>query len=147
MATMGGDQRQMMEAAAEDKFPDGLRVLAVDDDCVCLKVLDNLLHGCKYHPTTVTDAKTALNILRAGKEKFDVVITDVRMQDMDSFKLLELIRLEMDLPVIMLSEDCDKKAVMKGINHGACDYLVKPVHTNELKTYGSMLKAGEILKQ
>ncbi|VAI80903.1 unnamed protein product [Triticum turgidum subsp. durum] len=133
MAAMGGDQRQMMEGAAEDKFPDGLRVLAVDDDCVCLKVLDNLLHGCKYHPTTVTDAKTALKILRAGKEKFDVVITDVRMQDMDSFKLLELIRLEMDLPVIMLSEDCDKTAVTKGINHGACDYLVKPVHTNELK--------------
>ncbi|XP_048546355.1 two-component response regulator ORR24-like [Triticum urartu] len=100
MAAMDGDQRQMMEGAAEDKFPDGLRVLAVDDDCVCLKVLHNLLHGCKYHPTTVTDAKTALKILRSGKEKFDVVITDVRMQDMDSFKLLELIRLEMDLPVI-----------------------------------------------
>ncbi|XBI41592.1 hypothetical protein VPH35_126042 [Triticum aestivum] len=133
MAAMGGDQRPMMEGAAEDKFPDGLRVLAVDDDCVCLKVLDNLLHGCKYDPTTVTDAKTAVKILRSGKEKFDVVITDVRMQDMDSFKLLELIRLEMDLPVIMLSEDCDKKAVTVGINHGACDYLVKPVHTNELK--------------
>ncbi|KAF7098522.1 hypothetical protein CFC21_100258 [Triticum aestivum] len=77
-----------MEGAAEDKFPAGLRVLAVDDDCVCLK------------QQTVTDAKTALKILRSGKEKFDVVITDVRMQDMDSFKLLELIRLEMDLPVI-----------------------------------------------
>ena len=49
MTAMGGDQRQMMEGAAEDKFPAGLRVLAVDDDCVCLKVLDNLLHGCKYH--------------------------------------------------------------------------------------------------
>ncbi|XBI04183.1 hypothetical protein VPH35_132517 [Triticum aestivum] len=133
MAAMGGDQRQMMEDAAEDKFPEGLRVLAVDDDCVCLKVLENLLRGCKYHPTTVKDAKMALKILSAGKVKFDLVITDVRMQDMDSLKLLERIRLEMDLPVIMLSEDCEKKAMMKGINHGACDYLVKPVHTNELK--------------
>ncbi|XBI13505.1 hypothetical protein VPH35_140232 [Triticum aestivum] len=105
----------MMEDAAEDKFPKGLRVLAVDDDCVCLNVLENLLRGCKYHATTVTDAKTALKILRAGKEKFDVVITD----------LLECIRLEMDLPVI---KGCDE-----GNNHGACDYLVKPVHTNELK--------------
>ncbi|XP_044444855.1 two-component response regulator ARR12-like [Triticum aestivum] len=130
---MGGDQRHMMEGAAEDKIPEGLRVLAVDDDCICLKVLENLLRGCKYHPTTVPDAKTALKILRAGKEVFDLVITDVRMQDMDGFKLLERIRLEMDLPVIMLSADCDKKAVMKGISHGACDYLVKPGHTNELK--------------
>ncbi|XP_044432399.1 two-component response regulator ARR18-like [Triticum aestivum] len=130
---MGGDPRQMMEDAAEDKFPEGLRILAVDEDSVCLKVLEDLLRGCKYHPTTVMDAKTALKMLRAGKEVFDLVITDMCMPDMDGFKLLELIRHEMDLPVIMLSADCDKKAVMKGIKHGACDYLVKPVHINELK--------------
>ncbi|XP_044423232.1 two-component response regulator ORR25 [Triticum aestivum] len=130
---MGGNQRQMMEDAAEDKFPEGLRVLAVDDDRVCLKVLEVLLRHCKYQPTMVMDAKTALKMLRARKEQFDLVLADVRMPDMDGFKLLELIGLEMDLPVIMLSVDCDKKAVMKGINHGACDYLMKPVHTNELK--------------
>uniref|UniRef100_A0A453T3X6 Response regulatory domain-containing protein n=2 Tax=Aegilops tauschii subsp. strangulata TaxID=200361 RepID=A0A453T3X6_AEGTS len=133
MAAMGGNQRQTMEDAAEDKFPEGLRVLAVDDDRVCLKVLEVLLRHCKYQPTMVMDAKTALKMLRAGKEQFDLVLTDVRMPDMDGFKLLELIGLEMDLPVIMLSVDCNKKAVMKGINHGACDYLMKPVHTNELK--------------
>ncbi|VAI93671.1 unnamed protein product [Triticum turgidum subsp. durum] len=133
MAAMGGDERQRMEAPAGDKFPEGLRVLAVDDDSVCLKVLEIVLRCCKYNPTTVTDAKTALKMLRAGKAEFDLVITDVHMPGMDGFKLLELIHLEMDLPVIMLSVDCDKKAVMKGITHGACDYLVKPVCTNELK--------------
>ncbi|KAI4969641.1 hypothetical protein ZWY2020_000555 [Hordeum vulgare] len=130
---MDGEQRLMMEDAAEDKFPEGLRVLAVDNDCVCLMELDALLRRCKYNPTIVMDAKTALKMLRAGKEKFDLVITDVSMPDMDGFKLLEIIGLEMDLPVIMLSADSDKKSVMKGINHGVCDYLVKPVHTNELK--------------
>ncbi|KAF7104526.1 hypothetical protein CFC21_105417 [Triticum aestivum] len=100
MASMGGDPRQMMEDAAEDKFPEGLRILAVDEDSVCLKVLEDLLRGCKYHPTTVMDAKTALKMLRAGKEVFDLVITDMCMPDMDGFKLLELIRHEMDLPVI-----------------------------------------------
>ncbi|XP_037410460.1 two-component response regulator ORR24-like [Triticum dicoccoides] len=133
MATMGGDRRQMMEDAAEDKFPEGLRILVVDDDRVCLTVLEALLRRCKYQPTTVMDAKTALRMLMAGKQQFDLVITDVRMPDMDGFKLLELIRLEMDLPVIMLSVDCDKKVVMKGIEHGASDFMVKPVRTHELK--------------
>uniref|UniRef100_A0A453GKA9 Response regulatory domain-containing protein n=1 Tax=Aegilops tauschii subsp. strangulata TaxID=200361 RepID=A0A453GKA9_AEGTS len=100
MATMGGDRRQMMEDAAEDKFPEGLRILVVDDDRVCLKVLEALLRRCNYQPTPVRDAKTALRMLMAGKQQFDLVITDVRMPDMDGFKLLELIRLEMDLPVI-----------------------------------------------
>ncbi|KAE8774227.1 Two-component response regulator ARR12 [Hordeum vulgare] len=133
MGAMEGDQRQMMEDATVDKFPEGLRVLAIDDDCVCLKVLEALMRRCKYHPTVAMDAKTALKILRAGKVQFDLVITDVRMPDMDGFKLLDLIVLEMDLPVIMLSVDCDKKVVLKAINHGACDYLVKPVCTNDLK--------------
>ncbi|KAJ1407705.1 Signal transduction response regulator, receiver domain [Sesbania bispinosa] len=39
----------------------------------------------------------------------------------------EHIGLEMDLPVIMMSADDGKNVVMKGVTHGACDYLIKPV--------------------
>ncbi|XP_042466933.1 two-component response regulator ORR22-like [Zingiber officinale] len=39
----------------------------------------------------------------------------------------------MDLPVIMLSVNGETKTVMKGITHGACDYLLKPVQIEELK--------------
>ncbi|XP_043807789.1 two-component response regulator ARR12 isoform X2 [Manihot esculenta] len=72
-------------------------------------------------------------MLRENKNNFDLVISDVHMPDMDGFKLLELVGLEMDLPVIMLSANSDPKLVMKGITHGACDYLLKPVRMEELK--------------
>ncbi|MBA0670435.1 hypothetical protein Goklo_024052, partial [Gossypium klotzschianum] len=52
---------------------------------------------------------------------------------MDAFKLLELVGLEMDLPIIMLSTYGDTKLAKKGITHGTCDYLLKAVHIEELK--------------
>ncbi|PWA66027.1 response regulator 12 [Artemisia annua] len=116
-----------------DRFPIGMRVLAVDDNPTCLKLLDGLLRKCQYHVTSTTEAITALQMLRENRNRFDLVISDVHMPDMDGFKLLELVGLEMDLPVIMLSANSDPKLVMKGITHGACDYLVKPVRLEELR--------------
>ncbi|AQK69081.1 Two-component response regulator ARR12 [Zea mays] len=119
---------------AKDQFPVGMRVLAVDDDPTCLKILENLLLRCQYHVTTTGQAATALKLLREKKDQFDLVISDVHMPDMDGFKLLELVGLEMDLPVIMLSANGETQTVMKGITHGACDYLLKPVRIEQLRT-------------
>ncbi|KAH1059381.1 hypothetical protein GLYMA_02G085900v4 [Glycine max] len=83
--------------------------------------------------TTCTEATVALNLLRERKGCFDVVLSDVHMPDMDGYKLLEHVGLEMDLPVIMMSGDSTTSAVMKGIRHGACDYLIKPVREEELR--------------
>ncbi|XP_022732021.1 two-component response regulator ORR24-like [Durio zibethinus] len=127
---MGGSNG---EDGSKDRFPVGMRVLAVDDDPICLKVLENLLRKCQYHVSTTNQAITALKMLRENRNRYDMVISDVNMPDMDGFKLLELVGLEMDLPVIMLSAHSDTKLVMKGITHGACDYLLKPVRIEELK--------------
>lgn len=37
------------ENGGKDRFPIGMRILAVDDDPICLKVLENLLRKCQYH--------------------------------------------------------------------------------------------------
>ncbi|KAL5698866.1 hypothetical protein ACHQM5_029847 [Ranunculus cassubicifolius] len=128
------DRRKYVSAnEPKDEFPKGMRVLAVDDDTLCLMVLERLLRQCDYTVTTTTDAIEALEMLRKDRNAFDLIISDVHMPNMDGFKLLELVGLEMDLPVIMLSGNGDPKNVMKGITHGACDYLLKPVRIEELK--------------
>lgn len=54
----------------------------------------------KFSVTTCNRAEVALNFLRDNKNGCDIVISDVHMPDMDGFKLLEHVGLEMDLPVI-----------------------------------------------
>ncbi|GJN08600.1 hypothetical protein PR202_ga26539 [Eleusine coracana subsp. coracana] len=125
-----------MAAAAEARggdFPVGMKVLVVDDDPTCLLVLKRMLDECKYDVTTCPQATRALTMLRENRRGFDVIISDVHMPDMDGFRLLELVGLEMDLPVIMMSADSSTNTVMKGIKHGACDYLIKPVRMEELR--------------
>ncbi|XP_022776489.1 two-component response regulator ORR21 [Durio zibethinus] len=122
-----------VEVVISDRFPAGLRVLVVDDDITCLRILEQMLRRCLYTVTTCSQAKAALNLLRERKGCFDVVLSDVYMPDMDGYKLLEHVGLEMDLPVIMMSADGRTSAVMKGIKHGACDYLIKPIREEELK--------------
>lgn len=58
---------------------------------------------CCFTVTTTSQARTALAMLRENKYRFDLVISDVHMPDMDGFKLLELVGLEMDLPVISIN--------------------------------------------
>ncbi|KAL9257540.1 Two-component response regulator ORR26-like protein [Drosera capensis] len=114
-------------------FPAGLRVLVVDDDPTWLKILEKMLRKCSYEVTTCGLATEALKLLRERKDGFDIVISDVNMPDMDGFELLEHVGLEMDLPVIMMSVDGETSRVMKGVQHGACDYLLKPIRMKELR--------------
>ncbi|CAJ2677629.1 two-component response regulator ARR11-like [Trifolium pratense] len=116
-----------------DAFPAGLRVLVVDDDPTWLRILEKMLKKCFYQVTTCCLAIEALKKLREKKDAYDIVISDVNMPDMDGFKLLEHVGLEMDLPVIMMSVDGETSRVMKGVQHGACDYLLKPIRMKELR--------------
>ncbi|CAD5317876.1 unnamed protein product [Arabidopsis thaliana] len=117
-----------------DQFPSGLRILVVDDDTSCLFILEKMLLRLMYQVTICSQADVALTILRERKDSFDLVLSDVHMPGMNGYNLLQQVGLlEMDLPVIMMSVDGRTTTVMTGINHGACDYLIKPIRPEELK--------------
>ncbi|KAF5199187.1 Two-component response regulator arr2 [Thalictrum thalictroides] len=133
MDSGGGGTCKKASNGVSDKFPAGLCVLVVDDDPTCLKIIEKMLRNCLYEVITCSRAENALSMLREKKYSFDLVLSDVHMPDMDGFKLLECIGLEMDLPVIMMSVDDKKEVVMKGVTHGACDYLIKPVRIEAIR--------------
>lgn len=66
----------------------------------CFIMMFILVTVDEFAVTTTNQAIAALKLLRENRNKFDLVISDVHMPDMDGFKLLEHVGLEMDLPVI-----------------------------------------------
>jgi adenylate cyclase len=102
-------------------------VLVVDDDSVNRLLLARSLEHEGHRPTTAEDGNRALELLRA--HSFDVVLLDVLMPEVDGFEVLAQMQADTELrhiPVIMISALEDIENVVRGIEHGAEDYLPKP---------------------
>ncbi|KAL6569193.1 hypothetical protein OROHE_003474 [Orobanche hederae] len=127
------DSKKLISSQWSDCFPAGLRVLVLDADPTHLKVLENMLNKCNYQVTTCNLMREALDLLQNRKDGFDIVMSNVSISDMDAFELLKHVRLKMNIPVIMMSVDGETSTVMKGVQHGACDYLMKPIRMEELQ--------------
>ncbi|GAB2265355.1 hypothetical protein Dimus_000418 [Dionaea muscipula] len=102
-----------------------VRVLLVDDDCSCRAVIGGWLRKWKYHVVAVANALDALNTLHAERGSFDIVVTDVHMPSMNGLELLEHVRREYYLPVILISADEEEVTKIKGAQGGALDYILK----------------------
>lgn len=122
-----------VDSGKDCTFPAGVRVLVVDHDCTWLKIVEQMLTRCNYLVTTCSQATAAIDLLQERKCCFDLVLIDVHTPDMDGFKLLEFVGLEMNLPVIIMSAYGRTSAIIRAIRHGACDYLIKPIREEELK--------------
>ncbi|KAJ0972782.1 hypothetical protein J5N97_020741 [Dioscorea zingiberensis] len=89
----------------------------VDDLLSQAEAQELMLQKLTQTLTTCGLATVALHLLQERKDKFDIVISDVNMPDMDGFKLLEHVGLEMDLPVIMMSVDGETSRVKEIESH------------------------------
>ena len=102
-----------------------INVLLVDDEKGYLNVLSNRLSRRLIHSKKAFSGTEAIQILR--KNDFDVVVLDLKMEDMDGIEVLKVIkRMVPDLPVIILTGHGSQTAAKEGIQFGAFDYLTKP---------------------
>ena len=108
-----------------------VNVLVVEDDLALQEAIIDTLKLSSIKASSVPSAEKALELL--GKQKFDMVISDVNMPGMDGHQLLSEIKSRFPyLPVLLITAYATIDKSVKAIQSGAVDYLVKPFKPNKL---------------
>ncbi|QEC53840.1 two-component system alkaline phosphatase synthesis response regulator PhoP [Anseongella ginsenosidimutans] len=117
------------------------RILLAEDEEHLLEAIKLNLELEGYHVTSVTDGKKALKVFH--EERFNLVILDVMLPEMDGFRVCEAIRLENStVPVLFLTAKNTSEDRITGLKKGADDYLTKPFNLEEL-----ILRVGILVRR
>ncbi len=102
-------------------------ILVVDDDAVSLGVLDDLLTMNGFRVMMAEEGRQAMEIFSASRP--DLVITDIRMPNMDGLEVLREVRkLDDIVPVVLVTGHGDLENALRALRRGAYDFLLKPIN-------------------
>jgi len=120
------------------------KILIVDDEQSMCDFLSILLENEGYSVMSSTSALTALKMIQQG-ESVDMVITDLKMPEMDGIELLGRIKaFDPNIQVLMITAYATTENAINAMKKGAYDYLTKPFKVDEIKII--VTKAFESLK-
>ena len=108
--------------------PVDMKFLIVDDFSTMRRIVRGLLKESGYNNAEeAEDGAVALNMLKNGK--FDFVVSDINMPNMNGFELLKAIKADdalKHLPVLMVTAEAKKEDIVLAAQTGAAGYIVKP---------------------
>ena len=105
-------------------------ILVIDDEPQIQRLLEITLHTNGYIVSSALTAKTGKSI--AASHQPDIVILDLGLPDQDGHEVLSDLRKWYTNPVIILSVKNNEEDIVRALDSGANDYLVKPFRTGEL---------------
>lgn len=115
-------------------------LLVVDDEKDICNLIQKYAVFEGYEVTCAFDGMQAFELCQ--KQRFDLIIMDVMMPELDGFSAVSAIRRSCDTPVIMLSARGEEYDKIHGFELGIDDYVVKPFSPKEL-----MMRVGAVLKR
>ena len=122
------------------------RILVIDDERSIRSTLKEILEYEGYQMDEAPDGMTALEL--ADKEKYDVILCDIKMPQMDGIEVLDRLLVMNDTPVVMISGHGNIETAVDAIKRGAYDYIAKPLDLNRLLiTIRNAMEKGSLLKE
>ncbi|MBS1584132.1 MAG: response regulator [Bacteroidetes bacterium] len=105
-------------------------ILIIDDEAQIRKLLEITLQSNDYIAMQAATAKEGM--IMAANHPPDMIILDLGLPDLDGHEVLKQLREWYTNPIIILSVQSDEADIIKALDNGANDYLVKPFRTGEL---------------
>ncbi|HEX7638038.1 MAG TPA: sigma-54 dependent transcriptional regulator [Burkholderiaceae bacterium] len=122
-----------------------VRTLVVDDEAHMRRVLEIMLAQLGHVVDTAPDGRQALEILQ--RERFDLVLTDLRMPGLDGLGLLEgMSGKGIGTPLIVMTAQGSVASAVQAMRLGACDYLVRPFDVDVLELAIERVLSNESLR-
>lgn len=109
------------------------RILIADDEPSIGQIVASILAAEGHETRVVTNGFECIDAVRA--ERFDLLLLDVGMPEMDGFQVCEALAVhqpERRLPIILLTGRTDLETRVSGMHHGVTEYLTKPINRHEL---------------
>lgn len=106
------------------------KILVVDDDDALREMVGLVLSGAGYDPAFAADGVSAIQAFKDSQP--DLVLLDIMLPGLSGIEVCEQIRSVSGVPIIMLTAKGETEDVVKGLEAGADDYVVKPHNGAEL---------------
>jgi DNA-binding response OmpR family regulator len=108
----------------------GEKILVIDDEDTTVQLLSILLEHKGFIVVKAYSAEDGLR--KAYRTHPDLVLLDIMMPDMDGWEVCRRLRELSDVPIVFLTARTDIRDVVKGLEMGADDYILKPYDNDEL---------------
>jgi two-component system OmpR family response regulator len=121
------------------------RILIIEDDKSISELQKDYLEMSGYEVVCAFDGKRGFDYI--NNDKFDLIILDLMLPQIDGFDILREISKTSQIPILIVSAKSDETYKIKGLNLGANDYITKPFSMGELVArVNSHIKTYEKLK-
>jgi len=107
------------------------KILIIDDEKSIRKTLREILEYEKYLVDEASDGLEGVAMIQ--KEKYDIVLCDIKMPKMDGIEALDkIMQLSSDTPIVMISGHGNIETAVEAVKKGAFDFIAKPLDLNRL---------------
>ena len=109
-----------------------IRILVVDDEQMVRDLLQKILTADDYDVITAVNGRQAMMLI--VRERFDLIITDIAMPEMDGIEVLRAVKeIDSSLPVILISGYPSAEKAVRLTNMGAAEFIAKPFNLDIVK--------------